>query len=68
MNRLDSVNQLRNSDEVQARHHLAGWSIGDLAVAVEGGGIDWVVSGLNREDFIRAGGATRDEALIRSVE
>jgi hypothetical protein len=68
MNRLDPGNQPRDSDEALARLHRAGWSIGDAAVAVEGGGLVWVVSGHNGENLIRAEGPTRDEAWVRAVE
>ncbi len=68
MNRLDSANPPRDSDEALARIHRAGWSIGDAAFVVEGGGLAWVVSGHDGENLIRAEGPTRDEAWGRAVE
>jgi hypothetical protein len=67
MNRLDPGDQPRDSDEALARLHRAGWSIGDAAFAVEGGGLLRVVSGHKGEDLIRAQGPTRDEAWGRAV-
>jgi hypothetical protein len=68
MNRLDSGNQPRDSDEALARPHRAGWSIGDDACAGDGGGLVWVDSGHNGENLIRAEGSTRDKAWVRAVE
>jgi hypothetical protein len=45
MNRLDPGDIPRDSDEALDRLHRSGWSIGDAAFAVEGGGLAWVVSG-----------------------
>lgn len=68
MNRLGTGNNDRDSDGALARLHRAGWSIGDAAFAVEGGGLVWIVSGHNGENLIRAEGPTRDVAWVRAVE
>ncbi len=44
-------------EESLAQLHCAGWSRGDTALATEGGGLVWVVSGSNDENLIRSRGA-----------
>jgi hypothetical protein len=68
VNRLNPVGGGNGSDQALSRLHRAGWTIGDAAFFVEGGGPAWVVSGHNGENLIRAEGATRDEAWGRPVE
>jgi hypothetical protein len=48
--------------------HRSGWSIGSTAFATTAGGRVWVVSGSNRENRIRADGATQAEAWQGAVD
>jgi hypothetical protein len=50
------------------RLHAGGWSIGDTAFYVEGGGLVHVVIGSNGENQIRAEGATRPKAWRRALD
>jgi hypothetical protein len=47
--------------------HRVGWSIGSTAFHSTGGGLVWLVSGLNGENLIRAEGATETEAWVEAV-
>ena len=46
------------------RLHAGGWSVGDTAFYVEGGGLVHVVTGTNGESRIRAEGATCVEGVL----
>ena len=50
------------------RLKTVGWSIGDTALYVKGGGFVHVVIGSNGEDLIRAEGATGVEAWRRAFD
>jgi hypothetical protein len=56
------------TEESIARLHRSGWSTGETAFYVEGGGVVWVVDGSNGENRIRAEGATQREVWWRAVE
>jgi hypothetical protein len=51
-----------------AQLHRAGWSIGDSALATDGGGLVWVVSGSNGENLIRVEGPMCAVAWHRAAE
>ena len=40
----------------------AGWSLGDVALRGEGGGLVWIVLGRRGSDLLMVSGATRHEA------
>ncbi|MGE5757169.1 MAG: hypothetical protein ACM35G_15890 [Planctomycetaceae bacterium] len=46
----------------------AGWSIGDVALRGEGGGLVWIVLGRCRSDLLMVSGATRYEAWRRALD
>ncbi|HMB08745.1 MAG TPA: hypothetical protein VKP69_34080, partial [Isosphaeraceae bacterium] len=50
------------------RLHAGGWSVGDPAFYVAGGGLVHVVIGSNGENQIRAEGATCREAWRRALD
>jgi hypothetical protein len=50
------------------RLHAGGWSVGDPAFYVAGGGLVHVVIGSNGENQIRAEGATCREAWHRALD
>ena len=54
------------SDAAFSRLHVAGWTVGDVAVHGESG-LVWIVSGSNGENRIEARGATQDEAWRNAV-
>ncbi|MGE5756304.1 MAG: hypothetical protein ACM35G_11435 [Planctomycetaceae bacterium] len=46
----------------------AGWSIGDVALRGEGGGLIWIVLGRCGSDLLMVSGATRLEAWRRALD
>jgi hypothetical protein len=65
------VSMYDQSDEIAAaldRLHAGGWSVGDTAFYVAGGGLVHVVIGSNGENQIRAEGATCREAWRRALD
>jgi hypothetical protein len=46
----------------------AGWSIGDVALRGEGGGLVWIVLGRRGSDLLMVSGATRLEAWRRALD
>ncbi|HMB04089.1 MAG TPA: hypothetical protein VKP69_10180 [Isosphaeraceae bacterium] len=46
----------------------AGWSIGDVALRGEGGGLVWIVLGRRGSDLLMVSGATRHEAWRRALD
>jgi len=63
------ANWRENGEPAEALQHLhsAGWSIGSAAFAAVAGGLVWVVSGKNGENFIRTEGATDADAWRGAV-
>jgi hypothetical protein len=56
------------TDESFDQLHRAGWSVGETAFHVKGGGLVWLVIGSNGENQIRAEGQTDREAWYRAIE
>jgi hypothetical protein len=54
--------------EAVRRFHRSGWSVGDTEFAAEGGGLVWVVSGVNGENRVEGRGATASEAWRSALE
>ena len=50
------------------RLHRAGWSVGSTAFYVEGGGLAWLVSGVNGENVIHGRGPTEAAAWRSAIE
>jgi hypothetical protein len=48
--------------------HRAGWSIGDVALRGEGGGLVWIVLGRCGSDLLMVSSATRPEAWRRALD
>ena len=46
----------------------AGWSIGDVALRGEGGGLVWIVLGRRGSDLLMVSGATCREAWRRALD
>jgi hypothetical protein len=46
----------------------AGWSIGDVALRGEGGGLAWIVLGRCGSDLLMVSGATRPEAWRQALD
>ena len=46
----------------------AGWSIGDVALLGEGGGLVWIVLGRRGPDLLMVSGATRVEAWWHALD
>jgi hypothetical protein len=46
----------------------AGWSIGDVALRGEGGGLVWIVLGRRGLDLLMVSGATRVEAWWHALD
>jgi hypothetical protein len=46
----------------------AGWSIGDVALRGEGGGLVWIVLGRRGSDLLMVSGATRVEAWWHALD
>jgi hypothetical protein len=46
----------------------AGWSIGDVALRGESGGLVWIVLGRRGSDLLMVSGATRPEAWRRALD
>jgi hypothetical protein len=46
----------------------AGWSIGDVALRGEGGGLIWIVLGRCGADLLMVSGPTRAEAWRRALD
>jgi hypothetical protein len=48
--------------------HRAGWSIGDVSLRGEGGGLVWIVLGRRGVDLLMVSGPTRLEAWRRALD
>lgn len=55
-------------DRIVRRLHLAGWSVGDVAVRAADGSPAWLATGTNGENLIRAEGVTQAEAWRLAVD